>query len=83
MVIKKTKVSQEGSMFTHTNFCTSVCVHTNNNKKRGSCVLGPIYQTTYIQSEKFKEWTPTYMAMVNQILNDFGNGPKAKPPWRG
>ena len=69
--MKKIKVSQEGLMYTHTNFRTAAI-----NVKE-ACVLALISQATHIRSEKFKKRTLPNMARVNQILNVVGNGPKA------
>ena len=68
--MKKMKVSQEGLIYTHTTFSTSACVHacTAAINEKKACVLAPISQATYIQSESLKNWTPHYMARVNQIL---------------
>ena len=84
MVMKKTKVFQEGSMYSHANFHTSACMHARTlaRNMKGPCVLWPISQSTYIRLEKLKKQTPPNMARVKQIKNAIANGPKATPPQR-
>ena len=77
--MKKTKVAQEGPMYTQNNCCTFLSVHACAaaiHMKRAS-VLDLISQATYIRSEKFKKLTPPNMARGNQISNAFGTGLKA------
>ncbi len=73
------KVSQEGPMYTHTDFCTSASVRTCTAaiNMKGARVLNLISQATYIQSEKFKKRTPPNMARGIPISNAVGTGPKA------
>ena len=73
------KVTPVGPMYTHTNFCTSVCMHAGTVARymKGSCMLAPISQATDIRSEALKKWTPPNMARTNQIQIVVGNGLKA------
>ena len=50
-VMEEIKVSQEGPIYAHINFCTSACVQgrTAARNMKGACVLALISQTTYIQ----------------------------------
>ena len=52
-VMKKTKVGQEGPMYTHNCAFLSMCVHTAAINVKGASLLDLISQATYIRSEKF------------------------------
>ena len=59
-VMMKRKVGQEGPIYTHNDFHTpaSVRLRTAARNVKKAIMLDLISKATYIQSEKFKIWTP-------------------------